>query len=48
MPQATVPPSHMEFIDEAQLWSLIALVILISIVLHGFSVSWAMDKLKEE
>ena len=40
--------SHMEFIDEAQLWSLIALVILISTVLHGVSVSWAMDKLKEE
>ncbi|WP_322989709.1 cation:proton antiporter [Hoeflea sp.] len=40
--------SHIEFINEAQLWSLIALVILISTVLHGFTVGWAMDRLKEE
>lgn len=40
--------SHIEFTNEAQLWSLIALVILMSTVLHGFSVGWAMDRLKEE
>jgi NhaP-type Na+/H+ or K+/H+ antiporter len=40
--------SHMEFANEAQLWSLIALVILMSTVLHGFSVGWAMDSLKED
>ena len=40
--------SHIEFINEAQLWSLIALVILMSTVLHGFTVGWAMDRLKEE
>ena len=40
--------SHMEFTNEAQLWSLIALVILMSTVLHGFSVGWAMDSLKDE
>ncbi|AXS41289.1 cation:proton antiporter [Breoghania sp. L-A4] len=40
--------SHMEFTNEAQLWSLIALVILMSTVLHGFTVGWAMDTLKEE
>ncbi len=40
--------SHIEFINEAQLWSLIALVILMSTVLHGFSVGWAMDRLRED
>ncbi|SDE63076.1 cation:proton antiporter [Limimaricola pyoseonensis] len=34
--------SHMEFVDEASLWSLVALVILASTLLHGFSVGWAM------
>lgn len=37
--------SHMEFTNESQLWSLVALVILLSTILHGFSVGWAMDKL---
>lgn len=40
--------SHMEFTNETQLWSLIALVILMSTILHGFSVGWAMDHLKED
>jgi NhaP-type Na+/H+ or K+/H+ antiporter len=40
--------SHMEFINESQLWSLIALVILMSTILHGFTVGWAMDRIKEE
>ncbi len=40
--------SHMEFTNEAPLWSLIALVILMSTILHGFSVGWAMDRLKDE
>lgn len=40
--------SHMEFVNEAQLWSLIALVILFSTILHGFSVGRAMDSLKED
>ncbi|MEM5473567.1 cation:proton antiporter [Hoeflea sp. AS60] len=40
--------SHMEFTNEAPLWSLIALVILMSTILHGFTVGWAMDSLKEE
>lgn len=39
--------SHMEFADEAQLWSLIALVILMSTILHGFTVGWAMDRIKD-
>ena len=39
--------SHMEFADETQLWSLVGLVILLSTILHGFSVGWAMDKLDE-
>lgn len=40
--------SHIEFVNEAQLWSLIALVILMSTILHGFTVGWAMDRLKDE
>ena len=40
--------SHMEFTNEAALWSLIALVILLSTILHGFTVGWAMDRLKEK
>ncbi|WP_457156018.1 cation:proton antiporter [Marinovum sp. KMM 9989] len=39
--------SHMEFANEAQLWSLVGLVILISTILHGFTVGWAMDQLKD-
>ena len=39
--------SHMELINESQLWSLVALAILLSTLLHGFSVGWAMDKLTE-
>ncbi len=34
--------ANMEFTNEAQLWSLIAIVILLSTILHGFSVGWAM------
>lgn len=40
--------SHMEFTNEASLWSLVGLVILLSTILHGFSVGWAMDKLKND
>ena len=40
--------SHMEFVNETQLWSLVGLVILLSTILHGFSVGWAMDHLKDE
>ncbi|WP_341211931.1 cation:proton antiporter [uncultured Limimaricola sp.] len=39
--------SHIEFIDEASLWSLVALVILGSTLLHGFSVGWAMERSSE-
>lgn len=39
--------SHLEFVNEAQLWSLVGLVILLSTILHGFTVGWAMDQLKE-
>ncbi|EAQ26515.1 cation:proton antiporter domain-containing protein [Roseovarius sp. 217] len=38
---------HVDFANEAQLWSLIALVILISTILHGFSVGRAMDGLED-
>ena len=37
----------MEFTNEGALWSLIALVILMSTILHGFTVGWAMDRLKD-
>ena len=39
--------SHVEFADEAEIWSLVALVIVLSTVLHGFSVGWAVDRLDE-
>ena len=39
---------HMEFVNEGQLWSLVGLVILMSTILHGFSVGWAMDQLDEK
>ncbi|ASJ73923.1 cation:proton antiporter [Granulosicoccus antarcticus] len=40
--------SHMEFVNEDSLWSLVGLVILMSTILHGFSVGWAMDKLQND
>nr|WP_146592362.1 cation:proton antiporter [Puniceibacterium confluentis] len=40
--------SHIEFINESQLWSLVGLVILLSTILHGFSVGWAMDQITPE
>nr|WP_146592461.1 cation:proton antiporter [Puniceibacterium confluentis] len=40
--------SHVEFINESQLWSLVGLVILLSTILHGFSVGWAMDQITPE
>lgn len=39
--------SHVEFANEAQIWSLVALVILLSTLLHGFTVGWAVDQLKD-
>ncbi|WP_227370441.1 cation:proton antiporter [Halomonas sp. M20] len=40
--------NHIEFINEIQLWSLVGLVILLSTILHGFSVGWALDRLAKE
>ncbi len=40
--------SHMEFSNETQIWSLVGLVILLSTILHGFSVGWAMDQLEDD
>lgn len=37
---------HMEFVNETQLWSLVALAIVISTVLHGFSVARALDRVR--
>lgn len=39
--------SHIEFHDEAALWSLVALVILLSTVMHGFTVGRALDHASE-
>ena len=36
--------SHWDFPEEAALWSLVALVILASTLIHGFSVGWAMKR----
>ena len=40
--------SHREFSNVTQLWSLVAPAILLSPLLHGFSVGWAMDNLKDD
>jgi len=40
--------SHIEFVNESQLWSLVGLVILLSTILHGFTVGWAMDQITPE
>jgi NhaP-type Na+/H+ or K+/H+ antiporter len=40
--------SHIEFANESQLWSLVGLVILLSTILHGFTVGWAMDQITPE
>ena len=40
--------SHIEFVDESSLWTLVALVILISTMLHGFTVAWAIDQVSDE
>ena len=39
---------HMEFINEGQLWSLVGLAILLSTILHGFTVGRAMDWVSDE
>lgn len=39
---------HMQFADEARIWSLVGLVILLSTMMHGFTVGWAMDALMDE
>lgn len=39
--------SHIDFVNESQLWSLVGLVILLSTIMHGFSVSWAMKKVSD-
>jgi NhaP-type Na+/H+ or K+/H+ antiporter len=39
--------SHMEFVNEAAIWSLVALVILLSTMLHGFTVGWAMEGIRD-
>lgn len=38
--------SHVEFHDEGLLWTITALVILLSTMIHGFSVAWAMARLE--
>lgn len=39
---------NVELINEAPLWSLVAFVILLSTMLHGFTVGWAMDRISDE
>lgn len=39
--------SHIEFVNEPQLWALVAFVILLSTVLHGFTAGIAMEGLGE-
>lgn len=40
--------SHMRFANETQLWSLVALSVLLSTLIHGFTVGWAMEALEDE
>lgn len=40
--------NQLEFVNENQLWSLVGLVILLSAILHGFSVGWAMARLEKK
>lgn len=39
--------NHMEFVNKSQLLSLVGLVILLSTIMQGFSVSWAMRKIEK-
>ena len=39
--------SHMDLQNEAELWAITALAILLSTVLHGFSAAFAVDKVTE-
>ncbi|MGZ9809762.1 cation:proton antiporter [Pseudoroseicyclus sp. H15] len=39
---------HMQFVDESAIWALVALAILLSTLLHGFTVGWAMDRLSTD
>jgi NhaP-type Na+/H+ or K+/H+ antiporter len=39
---------HMQFVNESQIWSLVGLVILLSTMLHGFTVGWAMEGVHDE
>lgn len=38
--------SHVDFLNEDLLWAIVALVILLSTVFHGFTVPWAMRKVE--
>jgi NhaP-type Na+/H+ or K+/H+ antiporter len=40
--------SHMEFVNEIQLWSLVGFAILVSTLLHGFTVGWVMEGVRNE
>jgi NhaP-type Na+/H+ or K+/H+ antiporter len=40
--------AQIEFVNELQLWSLIGLTIMLSTMLHGFTVGWAMERLSEQ
>ncbi|MEQ8256680.1 MAG: cation:proton antiporter [Roseovarius confluentis] len=39
--------SHIDFVNESELWSLVGLVILLSTILHGFSVNWSMRRIED-
>lgn len=39
--------TQLEFVNESQLWALIGLTILLSTMLHGFTVGWAMERLSK-
>lgn len=40
--------SHIEFVNEGQLWATIALTILLSTVVHGLTAGWVVDQVARE
>lgn len=39
--------THIDFVNESQLWSLVGFAILMSTLMHGFSVGWAMRRIED-
>ncbi|MBV7407485.1 sodium:proton antiporter [Maritimibacter sp. DP1N21-5] len=40
--------SHGDITEQSDLWAIVAIAILLSTMLHGFTAGWAMDRLKKD